>query len=378
MTRLLRSLLKTLAPDDGQTIVAGAFAIIAVLGVAGVTLDVGAAWTQRRSLQNTADAAALAGAQLLNGTSAGETAARAAATDYVNQNTSGLNAAPTISFADGSTKITVTVTKTSPSIVSGAFGVGDSVISAKAAAKIRSQNLPGKGVVPIGVEKTDWESRTSGNMLMKDSPPGSNTGLVNLLGDNGDHIRDGLKFGSGVALQPTLNTEPGNKLGQATQNPNSGLRVRLARALTHLRPDNGSKHCYTWADVQPPSSGVWHCSPFSATENDGVQATAVILVPIIVEDFTLLNGTKTINVYKDGNVYMLAYFWIDGNATYENPATGDWDSATNPKGAIWGRFIDNVPTQLTVFDPAQCRPSDGCSVVDFDKDSIFKVIELVE
>jgi hypothetical protein len=199
-----------------------------------------------------------------------------------------------------------------------------------------------------------------------------------VTGDKGDHIREGFQSGSASPLQPTLDTEPGNKLGQATQNNNSGLHVRLARALTHVRPD-GNDHCYTWEEVQPPTSGVWHCSPFAATENDDVQATSVVLLPIILEeDFSDFKGNKPINVYKEGDIYMLAYFWIDGNATYADPAGGDWDSLSSPKGMIWGRFIENVPSQLAVFDPDDCDSSNGCQIVDYDPDSIWKIVQLID
>lgn len=365
-----------LADERGQSIITIALFSMFLLAILAIVIESSFIYFQKRDLQNTADAAALAGAQSLTGLSASETPAKDAAKDYVSKNISGATV-PDPVVGNNFTQIQVTVKKNAVSIFGGWLSFGSPEVTGKATARIASQNLPGKGVVPIGVEKSDWLNRTSGNMLLKDNGV-SNAGLVNLLGDNGDQIRDGLKFGSGVPLQPTLNTEPGNKLGQATQNNNSGLHVRLSRALTHTRPDDNTKHCYTWADVQPPSSGVWQCSPFAATENDGVQATAVVLLPIIVEDFTGLNGNKTINVYKDGNVYMLAYFWIDGNATYVNPAGGDYTSATSPKGFIWGRFIENVPTQLEVFDPNQCKAADGCQIVDFDPDSIWKIVQLVD
>ena len=374
--------------ESGQTLIIGAFFMVGVFGLFALVLDVGGAWVQRRSLQNTADAAALAGAQLLNGTAASETAARAVAVDYATTNVPSLDAAPDVSFSDGSTKISVQVKKTAKSFFIGTMGIGNQQIAAHAAAKIRSQNLPGKGVVPIGIEKSDYDAlvASGGTVTLKDKGQdgaNSNSGLVNLIGDHGDQIRDGFKFGSGVPLQPTLNTEPGNKFGQATQNHNSGLRVRLSRALAHAHPADSSKHCYTWADVQPPSdpNAFWPCSPANATETDGVQATAVILVPIIVEDFTQLNGTKTIHVQPTagGSAYLLAYFWVDGNSTYVNPAANDYNlNPANPKGAIYGRFILGVAAQLSEFDPTNCRVSDGCGLVDFDPQAVIKVVQLVE
>lgn len=58
--------MKMLLRDDrGQSTIIFAFALLALLGITALTMDVGAMFWQRRHLQNTADAAALAGAQEL-------------------------------------------------------------------------------------------------------------------------------------------------------------------------------------------------------------------------------------------------------------------------------------------------------------------------
>ncbi|MCH7810676.1 MAG: hypothetical protein IH863_08855, partial [Chloroflexi bacterium] len=62
-----------------------ALALVVLLGFVSITLDVGLAFLERRSLQNAVDAAALAAAQdLANGES--DEAAIAVALDYMNRN----------------------------------------------------------------------------------------------------------------------------------------------------------------------------------------------------------------------------------------------------------------------------------------------------
>ncbi len=107
----------------------------------------------------------------------------------------------------------------------------------------------------------------------------------------------------------------------------------------------------------------------------------MILIPVIVEDFTQLNGNKSIHVVPDGaggqTLYILAYFWVDATATWKDPAHGDWSlNPANTKGAIMGKWIEDAPTQLSVFSRGDC--GDDCDIIDYDPDSIFKVVQLIE
>ncbi len=71
--------------ESGQTLIMFTLALVVLLGFVAMTLDVGLAFLERRSLQNAVDAAALAAAQdLANGES--DEAAIAVALDYMNRN----------------------------------------------------------------------------------------------------------------------------------------------------------------------------------------------------------------------------------------------------------------------------------------------------
>lgn len=68
--------------DDGAIAVMAAILMVVLMGVGALTVDLGNAWARKRSIQSSADLAALAGAQGLPDIAV----ARAAAKDYVNRN----------------------------------------------------------------------------------------------------------------------------------------------------------------------------------------------------------------------------------------------------------------------------------------------------
>ncbi|HEX4594175.1 MAG TPA: pilus assembly protein TadG-related protein [Bryobacteraceae bacterium] len=88
-------------PRKGYVLVATAFGMVVVLGAAGLAVDVGRAYVARSEVQAYADAAAIAAAAQLNGTSTGISSARSAAQNVPNKwNFGGQSiSSPTIQFA---------------------------------------------------------------------------------------------------------------------------------------------------------------------------------------------------------------------------------------------------------------------------------------
>ncbi len=81
------------------------------------------------------------------------------------------------------------VSKNASTIFGSWFGFGGMEISAHAVARIASQNLPGKGVVPIGVQQSDYHPDDGALVELKDKKMDgvtSNAGFINLIGDTGD------------------------------------------------------------------------------------------------------------------------------------------------------------------------------------------------
>jgi len=76
--------------EESQSIVTVALMSLFILAILAVVVESSAVYIQRRNLQNAADAAALAGAQELNGLAAGEAPAIAQAEAYAGDNVSDL------------------------------------------------------------------------------------------------------------------------------------------------------------------------------------------------------------------------------------------------------------------------------------------------
>jgi Putative Flp pilus-assembly TadE/G-like len=121
--------------ERGQVVVLMVVSIVVLLGMAALVVDVGGWWRDKRRLQGTADAAALAGAQELPDD---VSTAKTLAQNYATQNggdvagsditvTSGPNANDTIA---------VTARRTDPGFFSNVLGIGSANISATAKARV--------------------------------------------------------------------------------------------------------------------------------------------------------------------------------------------------------------------------------------------------
>jgi hypothetical protein len=121
--------------ENGQAIVLMALSLVVIMGMAALVVDVGSWYHTRRHLQGTADAAALAGAQLLPADSSG---AQSMALDYANKNGGNvLGADITVtSTVSANDTISVQAKKTDSGVFSGILGIGSSDISARAKARV--------------------------------------------------------------------------------------------------------------------------------------------------------------------------------------------------------------------------------------------------
>ena len=120
--------------QEGQAVLMTVLFLAGILGMAALVLDVGSWYREKRQLQATADAAALAGAQALPGSPSNATTL---ALNYASANGGGVLAAD-ISISSGfSTDDTITVQakSTSPGFFSKVFGVNVVNVGASAAAR---------------------------------------------------------------------------------------------------------------------------------------------------------------------------------------------------------------------------------------------------
>jgi len=135
--------------EDGQALVLGVILMASMLGCAALVLDVGSWFRDKRHLQSTADAAALAGAQSLPQDPAG---AISLAVQYGNTNGGGVSAGNVTISSDLSANDTISVNagNQAPGYFARVFHVNSVNVSASAAARV---DLPAEalGVAPMVV-----------------------------------------------------------------------------------------------------------------------------------------------------------------------------------------------------------------------------------
>ena len=180
--------------ESGQAIVLMALSLAVIMGMAAFVIDVGSWYHTKRHLQGTADAAALAGAQLLPTNSSG---AQSQALTYANKNggnVAGADIAVTSTVFQNDT-ISVKAKKTDAGIFSGVLGIASANIKASAKARV-GPPLQARYVAPMVVDcehplihncNGDSTPDFGVNTTMDYDPMGAPGayGMLNLDGGNG-------------------------------------------------------------------------------------------------------------------------------------------------------------------------------------------------
>ena len=406
--RRLRSLRRRFHRDEqGLVILLWALGFLGLLAFLAMVVETGFVYSERRELQNTADASALAGAQTLwaqNGL------AEADAWTWATKNVPDLDPANFNATVSGGRTITVTVGKNAESLFTPGhwLGFGRPLVTATATAQVAATRLPGPGVLCIGVEATSEFGQGIDDAYLYQqanplpgplAPPpllltpdgyysvlrsgagaGSNAGFVDIDqgGGGASQVRQCMGAGSEKALVEELDAfgdlvvpidaEPGLNTGPARQ----GLKNRLEAAML--------SGCYTWAEIRQSMldadtdgdglvdpGKTWKCSPLNpAIIVNGWQATSIVLLPVISNEFKfgeiqgagetfylaecddpLLGCDPTIP--PEEQPYLLAFFWLDAETTFVDPSSGNWQfdgSGGQGEAELWGIFLVDHPLQL--------------------------------
>jgi hypothetical protein len=144
----------TARKDDerGQAFVLTALTLVVLCGMSALVLDVGSWYRQKRQLQGTADAAALAGAQVLP---TDWNAAKSLALEYADKNGGGVlpaNVTSSTTFINGDT-ISVTAKKDAAGNFSRVFGITSVGVKADASAMRGSFTGWALGLAPWVIDK---------------------------------------------------------------------------------------------------------------------------------------------------------------------------------------------------------------------------------
>ncbi|MDX6368993.1 MAG: hypothetical protein QOG93_495 [Gaiellaceae bacterium] len=229
--------------QDGQAIVLMAISLTVFMGMAALVLDVGLWMRSDRRLQQTADAAALAGAQKLPTDPAG---AKSLALDYANQNGGNvLGAAIVVSTTyTANDTISVDAAKSEPGIFSKVLGIDSAGIKASAKARTDSPQKA-RYVAPMTVfcdhpliKNCNGDHTPTFNVnttldFDKEGAPGA-FGMLNLDGGNGtpgaseegDWILHGFDKYLGIGK---YRSDPGAKF--SSSNVNGALDDRVGSVL---------------------------------------------------------------------------------------------------------------------------------------------------
>jgi Flp pilus assembly protein TadG len=221
--------------ERGQAVVIIAIFMLALLGVAALVIDYGNVALQRRALQNSVDASALAGASsLAGGWTSGQQAAQSvyllngSSSDQVTYQQS-------TDFTSGDS-VTVSSTRSVPTFFAAVLGINSAKVSATATATIQSftQVNAGVGVMPWGVLQGSYTPGQNYPIYTKDTA-NANNGAISLPYELGQNcpVPSGANAYSNeisgdlttcpISVGETVNTKPGNNSGPTAQ----GLNARI-------------------------------------------------------------------------------------------------------------------------------------------------------
>jgi Flp pilus assembly protein TadG len=209
--------------------------MLALLGMAALVIDYGNVALQRRALQNSVDASALAGASSLAG---GWASAQPAAQNVYLMNgyqSDQVTYQQTTDLQPGDS-VTVSSTRTVDTFIATLFGISTAKVSASATATIQSftQVTGGTSVMPWGVLQGSYTPGSKYPIYTKDTA-NANNGAISLpyhLGQNcpdpnganaySNEISGNLNT-CPISVGETIDTKPGNNSGPTSQ----GLNARI-------------------------------------------------------------------------------------------------------------------------------------------------------
>ena len=187
--------------ERGQILVMAAILLPVLLGMAGMAVDVGTYASERRSLQNAADSAALAGGQELPDAAAAEARALEYLADY------GVNSSDvTVTVSGGTTepRVRVLIDRPHDFVFMGVLGIEDADVGAAATAG-KFSYAGGGGVVPWTVTEDMVNSSESGEevIIKYDSatnPGNGHFGAMRADGSGASSYRDSGLYGATAVI----------------------------------------------------------------------------------------------------------------------------------------------------------------------------------
>ena len=323
--------------EQGQALVLIVVFMFVLLGMCGLAIDVGLWYQDKRAVQASADAAALAGASVLPVSWA------TAQTTANNEYTTNKKAGDTVTISNATTltsndSVKVTVQRTSPSFFAKLLGKNSVTVRASATATVKSITTLASNfdVMPWAVMKTTFQLGQAYPIYTDNSS--SNNGAVSLPYQNGincptpnganpyrDEISGALNACS-IQVGQALDLKPGQNAGPTAQ----GLNTRI----TSWKPFNQVVQLIgnnTYTILEPSSKQL-------------------VLIPVVTN---MQGGTIWPNGASQVKVVGFAWFVIESCGDPAHPSY----CANNDGKEVNGRFVniqDTDPSNdLGAYDPNQ-------------------------
>jgi hypothetical protein len=264
--------------ERGQGLVLFVLGLGVLFGMVAMSVDVGLILHERRSLQNAADAAALAGAVELP---ASQALAESRAQEWAVNNGIDVGAGDELetSVSPDQTSITVEVKRESPYVFARVLGLDFANVHASATARIGAPASL-SGVLPFGVLESaiDYDGNPTTIKYDANNASSGNFGPLRIDGSGSNVHEHAIKYGSENAVcaasqpsceDPTVDTQTGNLIG-ATRD---GFEYRFT---------NTSSACDQFNEVLiPQGDGTYkvhgRCNPFGGATD----SLRLVLVPVI-------------------------------------------------------------------------------------------------
>ena len=323
--------------EQGQALVLIVVFMFVLLGMCGLAIDVGMWYQDKRSVQASADAAALAGASVL------PVSWGTAQTTANNEFNTNKKAGDSVSISNTTTltnndSVKVTVTRTSPSFFAKLLGKNSVTVKASAIATVKSITglAPSNRVMPWAVMRNDY---TLGGAypIYTDNSHNANNGAVSLPYENGPNCPtpngaspyeeeiSGDLIPCGITLGQTIDVKSGNNTGPTAQ----GLNARITQWETFNQiVQLVGNNTYTIIDQNSPQ---------------------LVLIPVV----TNLSGGTTWPNGTSAQIKVVGFAWFVIESC--GPVTNPSYCKNSDGGEVNGRFVniqDSDPANnLGSYDP---------------------------
>jgi Flp pilus assembly protein TadG len=325
---------RTLAGSAGQTVPLIILLMVVLCGVAGIVIDLSDGYLQKRSTQNVADAAALAGASSIP-TGSWQTAAMqiAATNDRPGDQVSA-------SISGGDT-VTVTVTRSSPTYILGLFGIQSITVTSTASATIEALGQVSGHVAPYAVPESSYNNG-AGTTLFDQNQPGA-YGTIDLPASGnstGGSCSGNTNLGTPTNVKSELSDQlPANPLVVGgCLSVKSGASQPSGNVINQIPPGNNMMS----SDLQSIGNGQYQVIPQSWDDANGLPPR-LMYVPIVAS-LPGGNGNATITRF--------AWFYVTGTSGGGSSLVinGQWVSLQLPATGPTTQYIPGANGQVLTVE----------------------------